>query len=495
MVYVQDTDAIRDAKDEVDDIKLEIQIHEIDKQIDAINEQIESLEKYYDDLIESTERMYNAQIEVLQGIKDQWESIAEMADMQKALGLLEMYGLTVEDVLSGNSDALDKFKSRYLDVANAINNYEMTGAVDGLVSGFDEATSSATKLSDAINGTGSSGGTTTGSTDGEKSSDSSGTSLKSAIDEQTEDAKEKINEQIALLSGEEESLKDSVQQVIDKLGVMDDEGNADPNTLLGAVMAQYEQASVVLPEEKSLFDTLADSIANCVAQLQLMIQLLEEADSGSNFHASDGGNIHGGGGSARAKGTVGNAFASGYNGLPSAEKNALRSEYGQPELTVYPDGHYEITTTPTMSDLPKDTVIFNDEQTKRIMNGKSTISGKSYSNGNVVNKFSGLFRELQPGDQGYELNQLAKQLKNKMIDFGEVMPRIADIDKNVDSITKNINSINNNSMRQIYNTIENVNVTCPGITSDDVAKQIGSALRKEFSGMSLNAYQKMNATR
>ena len=57
------------------------------------------------------------------------------------------------------------------------------------------------------------------------------------------------------------------------------------------------------------------------------------------------------------------ACADGTNGLANDEKNALRSEYGQPELTVYPDGKYEITNEPIISDLPKDTVIFNEEQT------------------------------------------------------------------------------------------------------------------------------------
>ena len=81
-------------------------------------------------------------------------------------------------------------------------------------------------------------------------------------------------------------------------------------------------------------------------------------------------------GNTNAKGTVGNAFASGsYNGLPSNEKNALRSEYGQPELAVYPNGTYEITDTPTISDLPKGTVIFNGEQTKRILEGKAHADG------------------------------------------------------------------------------------------------------------------------
>ena len=44
------------------------------------------------------------------------------------------------------------------------------------------------------------------------------------------------------------------------------------------------------------------------------------------------------------------------------EEKKLRKaefEYGQPELTVYPNGKAELTTEPTMSDLPKDTVIYN----------------------------------------------------------------------------------------------------------------------------------------
>ena len=92
----------------------------------------------------------------------------------------------------------------------------------------------------------------------------------------------------------------------------------------------------------------------------------------------------------------------------------------------------------------------------------------------------------------YNLIKIAEQLKDKVI--GNMIPSIDSINRNVEMLTKNISNIRNNS-QQIINTIENVNITCPGITSDDVAKQIGTALMKEFSGMSLNAYQKMNVTR
>ena len=61
-------------------------------------------------------------------------------------------------------------------------------------------------------------------------------------------------------------------------------------------------------------------------------------------------------------------------------------------------------------------------------------------------------------------------------------------------MASNVSKINNNN-RQIVNTIQNVNVNCHGVTSQEVAQQIGTELQKTFSGMSLNAYQKMSVTR
>ncbi len=71
-----------------------------------------------------------------------------------------------------------------------------------------------------------------------------------------------------------------------------------------------------------------------------------------------------------------------YKGLPHDEKNALRSEYGQPELTVYPNGTAELTTEPVISDLPKGTIIFNEEQTRRIMSNKGEML-ETYADGTV----------------------------------------------------------------------------------------------------------------
>ena len=85
--------------------------------------------------------------------------------------------------------------------------------------------------------------------------------------------------------------------------------------------------------------------------------------------------------SATYNAQYGKAFASGTIGLKQDEKNALRSEYGQPELTVYPNGTTELTTSPVMSDLPKGTVIYNEEQTKKIMDNKSNPVGNAHADG------------------------------------------------------------------------------------------------------------------
>ena len=83
----------------------------------------------------------------------------------------------------------------------------------------------------------------------------------------------------------------------------------------------------------------------------------------------------------------GRTFAEGtgkYKGLPKDEGNALVSEYGQAEMTVLPDGNTIITDTPAMMGLPEDTAIFNEGQTKKILDDKIDAKGmKRHPNGVV----------------------------------------------------------------------------------------------------------------
>ena len=145
--------------------------------------------------------------------------------------------------------------------------------------------------------------------------------------------------------------------------------------------------------------TICDKIIGLVTEMARVIQEKCKAAAAAldtlASKAASSPATKGGGGRSRGgyKGTVGNAFAggttkieslpiTGYKGIPHDEKNALRSEYGQPELTVYPDGTAELTTEPVISDLPKGTIIFNEEQTRRIMSNKGEML-ETYADGTV----------------------------------------------------------------------------------------------------------------
>lgn len=141
-------------------------------------------------------------------------------------------------------------------------------------------------------------------------------------------------------------------------------------------------------------------------------------------------------------GTVGSAFSSGtldeyknlpvtgYNGLPHNEKNALRSEYGQPELTVYPDGKTELTTKPVMSDLPKGTVIFNEEQTEKIMNGRKKASGNAFASGTVrkyTSKYYGSDQDKKTSSESKSTRKIKSEEKARNEEVFDWIERKLDI--------------------------------------------------------------------
>ena len=223
---------------------------------------------------------------------------------------------------------------------------------------------------------------------------------------------------------------------------------------------------------------VSSSIDDAIARVQELLDKLREADTA--------GSSMGGVSAEHAKGTVGPAFASGYNGLPTSESNALRSEYGQPELTVYPNGSYELTTTPTLSALPKGTVIFNAEQTRRILKN-SGMSGKAYADGNATSS---------------QFKSLAEVMPDKAAIFERFN---ANLQANLEAIKTNALNIANNTAeiaRAAVNTINQsptvvlnggINVTCPGVTETEVAKNLGTALSNQlssiFQGAALRADQ------
>ncbi len=193
--------------------------------------------------------------------------------------------------------------------------------------------------------------------------------------------------------------------------------------------------------------------------------------------------------SGEYKAKYGRAFAKGsgnYKGLPKSEKNALRSEYGQPELTVYPDGTTELTTQPTISDLPKGTVIFNEAQTKEIFQNKADTMGSVSASGSTGQSIPGKPTLPPPQRPAFLVQQelqeecLAKtgSITDKILSPLNMLSRNW---KDMSGLTGNINHINHNGQNQSVN-VGGINITCPGVTSQEVARQLGTELNHIFSG-------------
>ena len=422
-------------------------------------------------------------------------------------------GISGEDSVSGLVTALTELSS-----------FSLSGekGEGGIIEQFQNLKTAVDEVTSAINGGGSTGesasatnasGARTGSSMGTGNSTTGGGSgLTGAIKEIGTTTDETIGS-----GGEGEGtggkdsggegvlgkfgqFKSAVEEVTKAIGTGEEEsGEEGATSLISALQLHYEKAGETLPEVKNMFEELLAKILECVSALgELAGAMSSIGGEGFAFGTVGAGFASGTDPKASFTTTVGKAFAKGtgmFKGLPKDEKNALRSEYGQPELTVYPDGTTELTTEPTMSDLPKDTVIFNEEQTKRIMSNKGTIVGNAYADGNAVlekpSRFDNM-RDLQPGDRMYDMFQKWNAYFEKN-DHSFIEPVNA-IQKNTEEIARSVSNVNTNNIQRSVN-IGDINITCPGVTSNEVAKQITTELHKQIGGIALEALQESHITR
>ncbi|MCI8923631.1 MAG: hypothetical protein HFI45_06475, partial [Lachnospiraceae bacterium] len=289
-----------------------------------------------------------------------------------------------------------------------------------------------------------------------------------------------------------QELKTAVDDVTAAIGTADSEGGegtgegAESTTLIGALRAQYETASETIPETKSLFEELLEVIMSCVGALNNMVSLMGSMADASGGLGGSAVNIK-----PNAKGTVGNAFANGtgkYKGLANREKNALVSEYGQTEMTVLPNGKTIITDKPTMMDLPKGTVIFNEDQTKQIMDGKADAGGNAYTSGTAGNH-SVMNKSVITDDIYLEVDLMERMAKcaeamgRTMEDMLNPLNSIAlDISKEtgmgrfLESVSNVSNITNNNNVQQPV-TIQIGDIHLAGVQNvDGLAQEIKTRL-------------------
>ena len=326
MHYVKDDSAERDAKEKVDDANREIQIAELEKQIDyyeklndAIDDTIEGYEdqidaiqklldesnKYYDNLIEQAEKSYDAQIKSMEKYydsliksmesqKSKWEELADIKEIADAYSAVQQVfgdlGYTVEDVLNGNEQAFEDFKTKYIGLMNDMNSnttfaeglsYASGVAQENLGSFLD----STQKAADGLDSLGEKADAVDGIATSMSNASTSASELSNSTDglgENLSEISDSLNnipdsEQFSGLVTQFSNLGEAIQSVADALGI----GAED--TVGGLVGALQSLSTFSLGDEENglvaQFNQLAEAATNVATAI-----------GGGDTDASTGGN-------------------------------------------------------------------------------------------------------------------------------------------------------------------------------------------------------------
>ena len=271
----------------------------------------------------------------------------------------------------------------------------------------------------------------------------------------------------------------------------EDSWNASFLTAAGSI---HNTAAYIVECIESMVETIVNA---CIAAIDA-INMLERAEGGAGNHPtpppySRVGHTHGEIGEAFADGT-------GMDGTTKAENNAIVSEYGQREMTVFPNGKTVITNSPTAMDMPKGTVVYNEEQTEKILKNKVTATGNAYANGTDPDGWFTLpdgtrARRVPYDDPAYDVTRKFEAYMKKTgenIDFiarSGLIRYDEEMGKLVKSVTNVNNVTNNNQNMQPSVRVDKIEITCPGVTSQEVMREVSNSLDKQFGHLSQRAMQ------
>lgn len=449
---------------------------------------------------------------------------------QAILDVIETIGSSEAQTIGSLMSAIVQLNSITLDESIIKQFTNLKTAIDSVTAAISGGGGESSEGEGSSGGSGSKGGKQGGKGSEGKGESGSGNSLTGAIESMGETAKEVIGEPDAegdgTVIGEFGSMETAVNDVRDAIGTGDSEGSTGSGkategegTLIGSIEDLGEKTVEVLGEPGGegvigRFEQFKEPIQEADEHVHSISDGLDAID-GKEVECTITVNVKQNG-NAYAEGTVlgsmnlesgeytaqyGKAFADGtgkYEGLPKAEKNALVSEYGQTEMTVLPDGKTIITDEPTMMDLPKDTVIYNEEQTKKIMDNKIDASGNAHADGTDDSIWTTLadgsrIRDLQPGDDGYWMIEAGEKLIQKWKESGEdfisnaVFEGQKQLEQWTQEITNNsaISSVVNNNRNVPVTVNQNVTLNCPNLTNNSGVEYV----QKQLGNLSLRARQ------
>ena len=200
-------------------------------------------------------------------------------------------------------------------------------------------------------------------------------------------------------------------------------------------------------------------------------------------------------GNAHVKGT---ALVSGNWAVQSDARNALLGEVGY-EIIVRNGRFFTVGNSGAeMFPIKKGDIVFNHEQSKQLLKyGRIASRGRAYADGTVGGgKFltpdGDILRPLLPGDRTWELQKTFEPLLNRMNNHLEYLADNARMtyDKQMQTMLNPLNTANGMGQGKTdVHITGGLNITCPGVTSQEVVKQVGMELNHMFSGLHLDAMQ------
>lgn len=382
----------------------------------------------------------------------------------------------LDEKVSSSTAAIDELKNS-LSSLGSDTSLGFGDEQSGLIGQFTQLENAINKAKGAIDGSGgavseSSNGNTGLPTGTEVEGASAG--LTGAIDDLQRVAEDKIGSsydtEAATVVGDFANVGFAVGEVAKAIGTED----GDENTLTGTIIALPEIITEPINSVKDLFSQLSTIIGECATQANAIVTALQEA-SNTNISKFTPGSPWNFRGTAYASGKW-NAKSKGTDG------NSLVGELGR-ELIVHNDGTYETVGEhgAEFHRVKPSDIVFNAKQTEDLLrDGKIKSRGKAFANGQLPQGFT----SLSPADLSkYQVFDKMSDIQTKL-DLGNKV--LSNIDRKVETIVHNEKTITNNA--PVING--GINITCPGVTSDEVLKQVGIGLQKEFSGIYMNAYQR-----
>lgn len=437
MVYTSDSEAIRDAQKGVDDAKLEIQKQSIQDQIDALDDEINR----YNDLIDQINNAADAQIDALEKIKNKWQEVIDQQEYAKNLTLLtsEFGESAITKILTGNDDdLLAQWKDNYISTLAGID-MESQGYIGDMTQQIASLynVDLSPLQSQFQNVTTSIGGVT----------DALGKATSAVGNGISAPAYEQNTENESASNG---SLSDSIKN----LGSVSNETLPNVTSNMGAI----EETAMSAASEVS---NVAEAIDN----------IPESKDVTINIHTV-GGNVSGGISSKVSQiAYTGNAYA---DGTRRAEKGLAVVGEEKPEVVITNDKKALLAEQPTLINMEGGETVFDGDETAKMLKAKGLrpVTSDEFP---LLKAFS----------------QFTPEEIRQKFSLGHVNPA-----RTISSsIAQNASNVNNSSVNHASCTVGNIHIHCPGITKDEVAKQIGTEVTNMFSGLSLKAYQQVNITR